>query len=224
MKSNVPLMGYSGWRNPALLCHFLLISEKNRVFSGISICSTMKKISPTQYHMTSVSLPQVAYRRLTAARRIFARHGVIYSDQEIYRRLFKHYLKNWRGRGRKTNGLRRYNCDGKSYEVHALYINQMLHAALWQRATHSGESVSRMLDVAIRVYLPRLLEEILRYSSSIRNGAYWAARYLRRKDQYPEFFINYQCRTERNDSKGLKYLQKVVILSNAELLSGAFRP
>jgi hypothetical protein len=186
----------------------------------------MKIISPTKYHRTSVSLPRVAYRRLTAARRIFARHGIVYSDQEIYRRLFKHYLTNWRGRGRKTNGLRRYNCDGKSYEVHALYINQMLHAALWQRAIHSGESISRMLDVAIRVYLPRLLEEILSYSSrvsfSTHSRAYWAARYSRRKRQYPELFINYQCRTERNDAKGIQYLQKVEILSETELLRGDF--
>jgi len=186
----------------------------------------MKKISPIRYHKTSVSLPEGAYRRLTAARRIFARHGIIYSDQEIYRRLFKHYLKNWRGRGQKTNGLRRYNRDGKSYEVHALYINQVLHAALWHRAMHSGESISRMLDVAIRIYIPRLLEEILCYSAQVmtfrRNKAFWNSRYARRKHQYPEFFINYQCRTEKNDPKGLHYMQKVEILSETELLNATF--
>jgi hypothetical protein len=185
----------------------------------------MKKISPMQYHKTSVSLPRRSYRRLTAARRIFTRHGIVYSDQEIYRRLFKHYLKNWRGRGRKTNGLRRYNCDGKAYEVHALYINQVLHAALWHRAVHSGESISRMLDVAIRVYLPRLLEEILSYSArvsaSARNKAFWISRYLRRRNQYPDFFINYECRTEKNDGKRLQYLQKVEILSETELYLSA---
>lgn len=181
----------------------------------------MKKIHPSHRQKTSVSLPAASYRRLCAGRKVFFRNGIHYSDQEIYRRLLKFYLKNWRGRGRKTNGLRRYNADGKSYAVHPLYVNQVLHAALWQRAIHSGESISRMLDCAIRIYLPRLLESLLcvEFPGVIPRGnaAYWSARYLRRKRRYPDFFINYECRTPRNDAEGLDYLQNMRIISKANL-------
>lgn len=181
----------------------------------------MKYIHPAHHRKTSVSLPRISYRRLCAARKIFARHGIRYSDQEIYRRLFKLFLKHWRGRGRKSNGLRRYNARGKSFEIHPLYINQVLYAALWQRALHSGESISRMLDLAIRVYLPRLLESLLRQAPSARsarpNNLYWAKRYGQRPHHYSDFFINYLCRTQRNDTGGLEYMQHTQIISKAGL-------
>ncbi len=175
----------------------------------------MKEIHPLKNKKTSISLPGVSYRRMCAARKVFARNGIRYSEQEIYRRLFKDFLKNWRGHGKKANSLRRYNADGKAYEIHPLYINQVLYAALWQRALHSGESISRMLDVAIRVYLPRMLEDLLRSVNS-PNSRYWMARYGRRVRQYPDFFINYLCQTRSNDGNGLEYLQSVQIISKAD--------
>ena len=170
-----------------------------------------------RYRKTSVSLPMPSYRRICAVRKVFQRSGIYYSEQEIYRRLFKFFLRNWRGRGRKTNGLRRYNAPGKSYEVHPLYINQVLYAALWQRALHSGESISRMLDVAVRVYLPRLLESLLCENCSPRNGRYWTKRYNQRNQRYADFFINYDCRTVGNDRHGLSYSQSTQIISKANL-------
>lgn len=178
----------------------------------------MKRIHPFTHKKTSVSMHQSSYRRLCAARKIFARHGIHYSDQEIYRRLFKHFLKNWRGRGPKSNGLRRYNARRSDYEIHPLYINQVLYGALWQRALHSGESISRMLDFAIRVYLPRLLEEILRSEGNSRENAnYWESRYQRRKRQYSDFFINYSCTTRESTSNRLEYLQETQIIAKAGL-------
>jgi len=181
----------------------------------------MKQVYPFKYLKTSVSLPDASYRRLSAGRQIFARNGIYYSDQEIYRRLLKHYLKNWRGRGLKTNRTRRYNADGKSYQVHPFYVNQVLYASLWQRALHSGESISRMLDCAIRIYLPRLLESLLgqpdmrgRFSG---NYAYWASRYESRVVKYSDFFINYECLTAQNDGRGLEYLQKMQIIQKSAL-------
>lgn len=175
----------------------------------------MKSISPIVHRRTSVSLPGASYRRVCAARLIFARHRIYYSDQEIYRRLFKLFLKCWRGQGPKTNGLRRYNRDGRLYGVHPLYINQVLYAALWQRALHSGESVSRMLDVAIRVYLPRLLESLLGQAGAA--SKYWKARYNRRSGTFPDFFINYTCQTRNNDGANLCYLQETKLISKSNL-------
>jgi hypothetical protein len=181
----------------------------------------MKYIHPLHHRKTSVSLPRASYRRMCAARKIFARNGIRYSEQEIYRRLFKLFLKNWRGRGVKTNSLRRYNANGKGFEVHPLYINQVLYAALWQRALHSGQSISRMLDVAIRVYLRQLLESLLStegpQTTSIQNTNYWMRRYSLRRRQDPDFFINYLCRTRNNDPSGLEYSQSMQIISKAGL-------
>lgn len=178
----------------------------------------MKRIHPSHHLKTSVSIPQNAYRRILASRKIFARHAIYFSEQEIYRRIFKLFLKNWRGRGRKTNGLRRYNCSGKNYEIHPLYINQVLHSALLQRATHSGESLSRMLDVAIRLYLPRLLETLLGTAcSSGVNQVYWARRYAQRIYKFPDFFINYECVTGVNSANRLEFQQKTEIISKVNL-------
>ena len=176
----------------------------------------MKNIHPLICRKTSVSLPDSAYRRLLAAKKMLSRNGIRFSDHEIYRRLFKEYLKNWRGRGLKTNGLRRYNREGQAYAIHPLYINQVLYASLWQRALHSGESISRMLDVAIRVYLPRLLETLL-CAQDLRNSRYWNQRLARRKRQYADFFINYTCHTENNNGRILEYCQKAEIISKADL-------
>lgn len=181
----------------------------------------MKPIHSQIHKKTSISLPRNSHRKMSAARRVFARNGLLYSEQEIYRRLFKIFLKHWRGGGVKTNGLRRYNASGKGYEIHSLYINQVLYAALWQRALHSGESISRMLDVAIRVYLPRLLESLLSVSSRRpepgRNIKYWSGRYARRHNTYPDFFINYSCHTYNNASGHLQYTQEMQIISKAGL-------
>lgn len=181
----------------------------------------MKAIHPLRNLKTSVSLPQGSYRRLIAAQKVLARNSIHYSEGEIYRRLFRFFLKNWRGKGLKTNGLRRYNAEGKCFEIRPLYINQVLYAALWQRALHSGESVSRMLDVAIRVYLPRLLESLLGQPDALGdmtgNAAYWALRYGRRGRHYPDFFINYTCHTQHNGLGKLEYSQTAEIISKANL-------
>lgn len=181
----------------------------------------MKQIHPFKCLKTSVSLPHASYRRLSAGRKIFARNGIFYSDQEIYRRLLKDYLKNWRGRGLKTNRTRRYNANGKSYQVHPFYVNQVLYAALWQRALHSGESISRMLDCAIRLYLPRLLESLLGQPDTLGrfsgNSAYWASRYQSRAVKYSDFFINYECVTRQNNGLSLQYSQKVRIIQKSDL-------
>lgn len=164
-------------------------------------------------------------RRFRAALRILRRNGVCWSESELLRRLAKAYLRHWRGRDRKSATARRYNAaiEGEKYVRVAWYADQMLYAILWQRAIHSGESVSRMLDFAIRHYLPRLVEETLRTPMSgcaraARNHAYWLARYLRRNKPQSEIFITYQCDTHENSPIGLKYTLEYRILTKSELL------
>jgi hypothetical protein len=108
------------------------------------------------------------------------------------------------------------------------YVDKVLYRVLAERALHSGESVSRMLDFAIRHYLPRLLEQSLRnpYTRDVRgqrNFSYWDSRYQRRRNKRPDLFIIYSCETRENSMRALEYVQRYEIipktgLSPAEIL------
>ena len=179
----------------------------------------MQRISPLESYHTSVTLRKRSIRRVKATIHVLSRHGLDFSEQRIFLWLLKSYL-NQRGRlGKKPACLRRYNTDGHEYKIRPLYINQVLHAAVTQRAMHAGESVSRILDFAIRVYLPRLLEEVLTGSRPLRcagDKKYWQDRYARRRNTTP-VFISYRCSTEIHAEKGLHWLQKTEIIPKAGL-------
>ncbi|MFZ5628835.1 MAG: hypothetical protein ACOY5B_06875 [Spirochaetota bacterium] len=135
------------------------------------------------------------------------------------------YLRHWRGRGAKSATARRYNRVAEGgYVRMPWYIDKILYATLWERAVHSGESISRMLDFAIRHYLTRLLEEYLCGSipgirRSERNSPYWQRRYAIRHKPQTELFITYQCSTEKNDGKGLIFRQAASFFSKSELFT-----
>lgn len=184
----------------------------------------MQDISPLEYHSTSISLRPASKRRLTAARKILLRNGITWSESELLRRLAKVYLRHWRGNQLKSATARRYNrsIKGKKYVRVAWYADRMLYAVLWQRAIHSGESISRMLDFSIRMFLPRLLEECLRSpmpgcARASRNSNYWERRFRRRPKPQLEIFITYQCKTEINGPTGLRYWQEYEILRKNQL-------
>lgn len=179
----------------------------------------MRRISPLNNYQTSVTLRKASIRRVKAAILILSRHHFDFSEQRIFSWLLKFYLTHWRGHGKKSACLRRYNMDGVEYKIRPLYINQVLHAAVTQRAMHSGESVSRMLDFAIRVYLPRLLEEVLTGSLPLRcagDKKYWQDRYACRLNTAP-VFISYRCSTKINAERDLHWLQKTEIIPKAGL-------
>jgi hypothetical protein len=176
-----------------------------------------------RYRNTSISLRENSYRRFSAALKILDRNGITWSESEFLHRLAKVYLRHWRGRKQKAERTRRYNrCRGKKNVRVSWYMDMRLYLVLWARAIHSGESVSRMLDFAITYYLPRFLEECLRdgipgHRRSQRNAPYWQARYERRHKPQPEIFVNYCCRTRKNDSRALIYRQKYRIFTKREL-------
>ena len=145
---------------------------------------------------------------------VLTRHRFEFSEQRIFSWVLKLYLQHWRGHGNKPACLRRYNVDGENYKIRPLYINQVLHAAVTERAMHSGESVSRMLDFAIRTYLPRMVEELLsglRTSLREKSKQYWQDRYARRLNTTP-IFISYTSSTELNHNSNLKWLQITEII------------
>ncbi|MBV6493060.1 MAG: hypothetical protein LDLANPLL_01075 [Turneriella sp.] len=177
----------------------------------------MQKITAIEFHKSSVSLSKLARRRIKICQQILLRHGIFLTDGEVYERILKLYLNNWAGHGKKSATARRYNKEGKGYKICSLYINKILYSAVWERAIHSGESVSRILDVAIRVYMARMLEMLLSRRVSPfqreRNIRYWGMRLARRTKQYPDFFLSYECRTETNNFCTLKYQQITELIS-----------
>lgn len=90
---------------------------------------------------------------------------------------------------------------------------------------HSGQSVSRVIDFALRNYLSSFLESILRTpmprcARAARNSAYWDARYTRRRRRFPDFFINYSCATRENAGGNLEYVQRMEIIPKTGLSPG----
>ncbi len=182
----------------------------------------MQKINALEYHHTSVSLQNCHSRRVRAALLVVRRNGLELSESVLLAMLAKEYLRRWRGFGIKSATARRYNIGKGTYCVRPWYVDRVLYSLLWHRAIHSGESVSRMVDFAIKFYLPRLLESLLRNAKpgsdrSGRNTDYWRRRSLARSGQLGVAFINYQCETIKNKSGVLKYIQKAVIIAKKGL-------
>lgn len=187
----------------------------------------MQTINSEQYHSTSVSLRKVSRRRFWAALKILRRNGVPWSESELLRRLAKLYLRHWRGRGVKSATARRYNREfaGEKYVRVAWYVDRVLYAVLWERSVHTGESISRQLDFAIRHYMPRLLEEFLSSpmpgsARARRNHTYWRNRLEKRPHPQPDVFITYECCTAENSHSALRYAQEYRIYRKNELSSG----
>jgi hypothetical protein len=173
----------------------------------------MQKINSFEYHHSSVSLRKSAYRRARAGLWILRRNGIHYSESELFQRLMKLYLQKWRGKCGKSASARRYNVKGPDYVIRPWYVSKALYSLVWQRAIHSGESVSRMLDFAVRYYLPQLLESLLRVpmpccSRSNQNAPYWERKYSARKHKTAVGFINYSCETLENQNERIRYVQE----------------
>lgn len=180
----------------------------------------MDKVSTQQSHKTSVSLRKASYRRLQAGQKILARNKRILSEQELIRQLLAIYTKTWRGKGPKSQTARRYNVKGMGYVRRAAYFNHAFYAILWQRGTHTGESISRMLDFAIRNYLPQLIEQLLAVLPLARhvtkNSGYWRERHCTRfgrKKAVRSGFLTYASNTIENFQANMQWDQKATFHS-----------
>lgn len=156
--------------------------------------------------MTSVTLRKTTVRRLNAIRRLFNSQGIKFSESRLCEELLRLYLRHWRGNGEKPATLRRYNLDGKDYQIRPLYINRALHAVATQRAMHTGESLSRIVDLAIRLYARRFLESVLGSHRGVPKPIrdIWYLRYSLRRLREP-FFISYAGTTNENEGASLSW-------------------
>jgi len=193
----------------------------------------MQYIQQTQHHRTSITLTLRCKRRLLAAQIILKRNGVFWSQSEILRRLAIFYLQAWRGNKLKSATLRRKNKRNKKRPVRYVqvswYMDKVTYSVLWQRAIHSGTSISRMLRFAMRYYMRELMESTLRTPArgsklALVNWRYWAGRYGQRKRPKPKVIVIYQAKTMRNSSGRLKYRLKYEIWPFDRLWQGPLPP
>ncbi len=127
----------------------------------------------------------------------------------------------------KSATARRYNLsvlEGKYVRV-SWRMDKLLYSILWERAIHSGMSISRILEFSLRYYLRRLLEEALRTpvqeSVDEKGNLFFSlGGDFRRKIDKPKVLITYRCLTLRNSRERLKYWQKYDILPFDRLWDG----
>lgn len=156
-----------------------------------------------------------SWRRLQAVIKILRKNRLILSENRLIGDLLEEYLKAWRGKVRATKQARRYNLRGQDYIRRAIYLRNSLYHAAWQHGTYSGESISRMVDFALRYYLPALLAQYLAVPPKsyyeTRNSEYWRRRWYLRKSHRPTAFLNYsQIATEVLEG-GWEWIQKIAL-------------
>ncbi len=137
-----------------------------------------------------------------------------FSEQKLMRECLRIGLKFWRGRRKMAMRNKKYNRCAGPYEVVPFYTTEALRSAALARCHHSGLSLSRLMDFAIRHYLQRVLEYWLRFDYSWRDRAdaeRWRARYALRRGA-ADFVISYSALTQKNDGILLDFSEKTEIL------------
>ena len=174
----------------------------------------MRHIDESAPRYTSVTLQTNTKVALLQAVEQLNAHGIEFSAQRVMRECFRIALKLWRGRGPIADRTKTYNpCAGPCVIV-PYYTTESMRSASWARCHHAGISHSRMMDFALRTYLPRVLEYWLSgvpHGRDKKDAAFWAARYARRLNG-ESFLISYKATEFRNDGIVLNYAEKTEII------------
>ena len=160
-------------------------------------------------------LRAASHRRLAAACRILRRNRRHFSENYVLGRLLEEYLKAWRGKPAAAHGPRRYNLIGQTYIRRGFYVKLRLYRAAWMLGSHSGESISRMVDFSVRHILPRLLANLLvvppKSESETRNSEYWRRRWYCRKGPRRMIFLNYVEVGSNTGERGFTWSQTMTV-------------
>ncbi len=173
----------------------------------------MKHLDLSPLRPTSVTLRTAMRERLKETVRLFAGRGIRYSEQRLMRDCLRLALRFWRGQRNMAARSKRYNPRSGPYEIVPFCSTEALRSVCMARCHHSGISLSRLMDFAVRYYLQRVTEDWLRNDFYWRDKAdveIWNAKYRQRKNR-SEFIISYASRTEKNDAVALEYVEKYQI-------------
>jgi hypothetical protein len=166
-------------------------------------------ISPVRY--TSVTIRKNVHSCLKKAVSMLAERGLQFSEQRLMRECLRLALHLWRGQRGKARRNKRYNRKLGSYEIVPFYTTEALRSVAWLRCHHSGMSLSRLMDFAIRHYLDRVVEGWLSVDYVGRaeeDIAVWKAKYEKRRPA-PGFIISYDNLTHKNDRIVLMFEERM---------------
>lgn len=157
---------------------------------------------------------QAIRRRLEAGVAVLNDKNVRLSEQRVMRECLRFALKFWRGHGKIARRNRKYNGRLGPYEIMPFYTTEALRSATQTRCHHAGISLSRLMDFAVAIYLPRVIEHWLQIEYHDRDkvdAAIWRAKYGRRRNCL-DFVISYKSETAQNDGNRLEFTEKSEIL------------
>lgn len=140
--------------------------------------------------------------------------GVNFSEQRLMRECLRIALKFWRGHEDRASRNKRYNGRNGPYEIVPFYTTEVLRSVTWARCHQAGISLSRVMDFAVKFYLPRVMEYWLRYAyrnQDREDAELWAARYRQRLHR-EDFIISYEHRVVQNTENTLEFWEKTEIL------------
>lgn len=170
-----------------------------------------RDISPAR--PTSVTMRSRVREKLTKAKNQLAARGLGFSEQRLMRECLRLALRFWRGRRAMASRSKRYNQRSGPYEIVPFYSTEALRQVSVLRCHYSGISLSRLMDFAVRFYLPRLVESWLSVPFHGRDAAdleFWNVIYRKRPNR-EDFVITYASQTMRNEEFGLEYAEKYEI-------------
>lgn len=164
--------------------------------------------------MTSVTIRKISRNAVQAGIHRLAHCNLRFSEQRLMRECLRVALKLWRGRKGIAERSGKYNHRSGPYEIVPFYTTEALRSASRARCHHSGIALSRMMDLAITIYLPRVLEYWLRFDYQWRDRQdveIWRAKYNLRHNS-ESFVISYYGQTRNNNGRCLDYSERIEIM------------
>lgn len=174
----------------------------------------MQHLDTSPVRHTSVTLRVETRRLLKRAIALLASNNLKFSEQRLMRECLRLALRLWRGNGATPRRNKCYNRKIFTYEIVPFYSTEALRSVATLRAHHSGISLSRLMDLAIRLYLDRVVERCLSFSYQGREDsdvALWSKKLAKRR-HIPNFIISYSNHARRTDALTVEYLENMKFL------------
>ncbi|MBX3721474.1 MAG: hypothetical protein KF713_06505 [Turneriella sp.] len=170
-----------------------------------------RDISPAR--PTSVTMRSAIRATLKDAQTRLSAGGMNFSEQRLMRECLRLALRFWRGRRGMASRSRRYNARSGPYEIAPFYSTEALRQVSMLRCHHSGISLSRLMDFAVRHYLARVVESWLSVpfiGRDMTEVEFWKSKYAKRRHPH-DFIITYASKIMKNEEFCLAYAEEYQI-------------